>query len=819
MKMSIFSLNSRVMQTTLICLGVLVSIATVDYALIGSTAEAQSTPPPPPPPPAPPSTLGTDADSITDDVPPPPEEQVDSMTDSPSYSPTTQHGSKTPSKPPMKNVDIDTAPGKKIGAGKETVSIDFPEPTELKDIIKAVGLRSGRNFILSKNISGKISIISPQLVTKEEAWQAFLTALNVAGFTTSESGKFTKIVPTNVAPGSNIKTFYSKSWAPPTDETITQIIPLEYIQAGELANNIRNTLKISSNLAAFPATNSLIVTDTGNKVRRLLEVIRILDIKGNQPQLALEAIKNTDANDIKTKIEAIFGASGSRSSPYLQKVIVDTRSNSLLLVGPPKGLDDVVRVIRRLDRSTDDLSGQAQIHIRPLDYAKAEELATTLSSLASGQRSGSGTTRPRPISGSSSSGSTATVATLGDIKITADKPTNSLIVQGSKAAFTELDTIIEALDKRRDQVYIEVDILDVNMNNDLEVKPKILAGGTAANGRAILPFGFRAMEAIPFAFAASSSTPVAPSLGTSNAILGVLGGKQIDIGGVKLTPGAFIFALKSDSNSNVLQTPNLLVADNEDATFNATERDYYKESQAVANVTALGEKWQSTDAALDLQIKPQISKADFINLELNIKAESFAKKEAGAPPNKNTRTAKTRITVANQQTIVIGGLTRDKEVETKSKIPILGDIPILGWLFRDTTREKVKSNLTIFITPYIVRDANDLAKVYEKKVRERDEFLQAFYGKNYKNSPVFSRMPTLEQGKVQPPKITPPLVPARSGGSSAPGSETKAPLPSEDTNPVVVPSSGGSAPAPIFNDVGGSEGLPPPPAAPSSEAP
>jgi general secretion pathway protein D len=713
-------------------------------------------------------------------------------------------------------------PSKKIAPGKETVSIDFPEPTELKDIIKAVGLWSGKNFILNKNISAKISIISPQLVTKEEAWQAFLSALNIAGFTTVETGKFTKIVPTNIAPGANIKTFYSKSWAPPTDETITQIIPLEYVQANEIANNLKTTLKMSSNITAFPSTNSLIVTDTGNKVRRVLEVIRILDIKGNQPQLAIEFVKNTDANDIKTKIESLFGASSGGKSPYLQKVIVDTRSNSLLLVGPPKGLDDVVRVIRRLDKPSEDLSGQAQIHIRPLEYADAEKLSQTLSSLTSGARTSPGARRLPSIPGSA-----PTVAAIGDTKVTADKPTNSLIIQGSKAAYDELDTIIQSLDKRRNQVYIEVDILDISIDNSLDVKTGVLAGGTADNGRALLPFGWQPSRVLPFAFTPTSAT-TAPAI-PNDAILGVLGGKAITIGGVSLSPGAFIQALKSDSNANVLQTPNMLVADNEDATFNATEREYYQDITQDTQTKQESTKWQTTDAALEFQIKPQISKSNFINLDLTIKAERFdIRVNPKAPPNKSVRQTKTKITAGDQQTIVISGLNRDKEIETKSKIPILGDIPILGWLFRDTQKVKQKTNLAIFITPYIIRNSSDLAKIYEKKVRERDEFLKAFYG-SLKNSQVFARMPNEERGKVPEAlknekgddagKI--PEVP----GTKSPSAGVGAPLPSEDSNPVVVPGGTGGSSAPIYSDTSGYDpgATPPPPPPPpptsSEEAP
>jgi general secretion pathway protein D len=809
MKRSSF-FDSRVMQASLVCLASMVALTHSGEVVMRSQAFGQTPPPPPPPPPMP---DGSDADSAPPDMPVP-----DEVSDAgSSYDGGSSSSSGSSNFSPK---DVPAAPSKNIRAGKESVSIDFPEPTELKDIIKAVGLWSGKNFILNKNISAKITIISPQLVTKEEAWQAFLSALNIAGFTTVESGKFTKIVPTNVAPGSNIKTYYSKSWAPATDETITQIIPLEFMQAGDLANNIKNTLKISSNITAFPSTNSLIVTDTGHKVRRILEVIRILDIKGNQPQLAIEPVKNTDANDIKTKIESLFAKSGG-TSPYLQKVIVDTRSNSLLLVGPPKGLDDVVRVIRRLDKPSEDLSGQAQIHIRPLEYADAEKLSATLSSLATGARSSAVPRRMPSIPGSNSG--TPSVANIGDVKITADKPTNSLIIQGSKSAYDELDTLIKNLDKRRNQVYIEVDILDINVDNSLDVGTGLLGGGTADNGRALLPFAWRPARVAPFAFSPANATQL-PNI-PNDAVLGILGGKAIKIGGIELSPGAFIKALKTDSNANVLQTPNLLVADNEEANFSATEREYYQDVTQDTATKIESKKWQNADAVLELQIKPQISKSDFVNLDINIKAERFdIRVDPSAPPNKNVRQTKTKITAGNQQTIVISGLSRDKETESKSKVPLLGDIPILGWLFRDTQKVKQKTNLTIFITPYVVRDASDLSKIYEKKTRERDEFIKAFYG-SMKNSQVFSRMPNEERGKVPAGLLSKetestqgniPIIPATPAG----GAGGKTGLPSEEADPVVVPvgTGGSSSSAPMYNDMGGYDpsATPPPPPPPPS---
>lgn len=329
--------------------------------------------PPPPPPISPPLNPGGDVDDFSDYVPPPipgvdfePGDDFGQGRAGPSGPATT---AKTPADKPKSGA---TSPGKKVPPGQDLVSIDFPEPTAIKDIIKAVGQWGEKNFILDQGVSSnkKIQIISPQQVTKEEAYQSFLSALNVAGLTTVDTGKVVKIVPTMQAKSANIKTFYGSSWSPMTDEIITQIIPLENIDAKTVATQLQSILRNSS---AVPfSTKMLIVSDTGHKIRRLLEIIRLLDVKGNQPQVSILPLKYTDAKDTKTKVEEVFGGRGGGSALYLDKVLIDERQNALILVGPPRGLDDVVRLVARLDKPLDDQNTQAQIHVRNLDYADAE---------------------------------------------------------------------------------------------------------------------------------------------------------------------------------------------------------------------------------------------------------------------------------------------------------------------------------------------------------------------------------------------------------------------------------------------------------------
>lgn len=793
-------------------------------------ALAQDVPPPPPPPPPPGDENGMDG--FNDFTPPPPPEE-------PEFNPPPDTGgfdapsssSSSSTSPGASSSSNAPAPARRVPPGQELVSIDFPEATSLKDIIKAVSQWTGKNFILGQGVSSsaKVSIISPQQVTKEEAYQAFLSALNVAGYTTVDTGKAVKIVSTRQATSSNIKTFYGSSWAPMTDEIITQIIPLQYIDAQTVANQLRTILR-ESNPVPFQTTNSLIVSDTGHKIRRLLEIIKLLDVKANQPQVAIVPIRHTDASDIGKKVQDVFGASGRGSNLYLQKVIVDDRTNSLILIGPPRGLDDVARLIARLDKPLDDAGSQTQIHVRPLDYADAEKLAATLQSLAQGASSANRNTAARRAfpgapAQAGAAGQPGAVADLGGTKISADKATNGLIIQGSKAAFNEIETIIRQLDRRRDQVYVEADIIDVNINNGMSLATSFLAGATGANGNVRMPFGWKPGGMAPFAVNQENLND-SQKVGLINAIpsqaiFGVLSSKTVNIGGVDISPGAFLFALKTDENSNVLQTPSLLVADNEEAIFDATERYNLLTTQEDPTTKFRSQKIEPLDATLSLKLKPQVSKSNFVNMDLAIKAESFGtRSDDGRPTQTNKRSFTTKITSENSQTIVISGLQRDTEIDGKSKVPLLGDLPIIGWLFRNSSTAKSKTNLMFFITPHVVRDSSDLQKIYEQKVKARDEFLRAFYGDDFRKKPVFNRMPKLEDGKAPPAppaSESSPIPSSPSAGSMSSATPTEITLPSEDPNPIVVPGAGGGGST--FSSGGGSGGggdvgAPPPPPPP-----
>ncbi len=831
-------------------------MTTVASLVFNSTVIAQ-TPPIPPLPPSPPKDLNKTSNqpvspANVDPKNPQPNKTPnqpalpangkvkDSQTikaPNPAKIPSSQSGLQTQPQPPISSPHIQDKqkdgaaksqdknkkinPADEIPHGKELVSIDFPNGANLSDIIKTIGLWTGKNFVLAQGVAGssRISIISPEPVTKEEAYQAFLSALNISGFTTVETGSVVKILPIANAKSSNIKTYYGENWSPSTDEIINQVIPLKYIDANSVINQLRPLLGITQ-YAAFTTTNSLILTDTGNRIRRILEVIKLLDSKTNQPLVSIVPINYMDAKDAVAKVNDIFG---NRNGPSLslQKVLTDERTNSIILVGPANGLDDIVRFVQRIDKPAVDQNSQTMVRVRPLDYADAEKLAQTLQTLTQSTRPQNSPFRPAyfqpppPPPGAPNAGpqpQAPAVADLNGVKVTADKATNALVIQGSKSAYDELDGIIAQLDKRRAQVYVEASIVDMAVGNDFNWKPSTLGGATLSDGRYLMPFGFNAAQAAPFVVQQTNTTVNAAALqgAGNNFMLGILSNKSINLGPFTLTPGALLFALKQDSNTNILQTPSMMVSDNETANFQSNQQYSTVTNTSNPNGQGTVQSVNKYDVTTSLKITPQISRTDFVSMKINLQLDDAGPAgENGYPNPISKRSAESTLIVQNSQTAVLGGITQDSHKITEAKVPLLGDIPILGWLFKTISKVKKKTSLTLFVTPHIVRNSDDLEKIYTEKIKDRDLFLKAFYGDKFKEEEFYSKLPSEEAGKapIAPPK-TEEQIESEKNQTFEPAPVTKrVVLPSEDPNPINAPSSNSGT-------GGGGFGFPSPPPPP-----
>jgi general secretion pathway protein D len=732
---------------------------------------AQDEPPPPPPPPEEveaPEPPMEEPPPVVDEPPPPPEPytEPEPSTGSASGGTTAAPGTAT----------IKIQPGKgasAVPAGQELVNIDFPEPTEIKDIIKAVALWTGKNVILDRNVNGKVQIISPRKVTKEEAYQAFLSALNILGLTTVETGKVIKIMPVRTAVKGNLKTFLGSSWTPMTDEIITQIVPLKYIDAKEIQSTLSRIVS-SNSMIAYPPTNTLIISDSGYKVRRVLDILELLDVQGQQAQVAIVPIRFAEAKSIAERVTEIFKTTsaaskgGSTGGYRSYKIMTDERTNSVIIYGPPRTITDVKALVKRFDVQLDDPTRQSTIHVRPLDYADAKKLSSTLSALATGSSNARPTSPARrPPVGRATPGAPGAVASPeplsvadlgGDVKIAPDESSNSLIITGSHAAYQTINSLIRKLDLRRSQVFVEADILDINMDSGFKFGTAIFAGRGGPNDTNIAttwqaaPLGpLIASQAAGGTAANSAQTEKVAGVFAEDLTVGILSGKEVEIAGLgKFKPGALIRMIKNDGNTRILSSPHILTSNNEEAQIVVGEKLFFRSSELSPQTGAVVNKVEKEDVDLTLGIKPNISHANYVTLGIDLESSSATIDSNSGLPKVNKRKTKQIVTVKNGQTVVVSGLVQTSEFQSFQKIPLLGDIPIIGWLFRNSNMSTVKTNLMIFLTPHIVHGADDLAAVYKSKVEERDQFLASIYGSGHVNDDFYALLPTRDDGIYKP---------------------------------------------------------------------
>jgi len=639
---------------------------------------------------------------------------------------------------------------------------------ELTDVIKAIGELTGKNFIYDSSVRGKITIIAPTKITVAEAYKAFLSALAFNGFSVVPGDGFFKIKSSRAAQKDNIET-YSGSYYPTSDQMITRIIHLKHISAEQVHRELRILNSKDGDVQPFASTNSLIISDYGSNIDRVMKILNQLDVPGFEEKLFVLRIKNAKAKDMAELINKIvnkdtnsrgssgpggsfsagmprFGGSTGRSTQgqsgtaYFM-VIPDDRTNSLIVVGNTQGIERVKKLVAQLDfRIKADENGGVYVYY--VKNGDAEKIAQTLSGIAKDNKS--------PASGASSSGPMGSFAPPplppqsifgGDVKVTADKETNSLIVTASRQDYEVVLNLLSKIDIARDQVYIEAIILEMVVKDDFNWNIGYFQYNKESNGMGRTGFngGVNLMDVLnPIAGAGAII-----SFGNKDKFTARNpNGQTLEITSLV----GFLNFLKTNNQTNILSTPQIMALDNEESTIE------------VGREVAVGFTQQNTmqgtqqsmpnykDATTKLKIKPFISPA---SNSVRLKIEQTIN-DAEAGDLKDTmsivkRNINTNLVVPNGDTAVLGGLMRDSESVQIVKVPILGDIPILGWLFKARTVKKSKNNLLVFLTPTIIRSAKDSQKVLDQKLDERLSFIKQNggrdpYGKKIDQLPRQSKM-------------------------------------------------------------------------------
>lgn len=626
-------------------------------------------------------------------------------------------------------------------------SFDYPN-ADISEIVKAISKLTGKNFILEKGVSGKISIIAPSQITVAEAYKAFLTALAMNGFTVVPSGNFLKIRSIQNAAKESIDT-YAGAYFPNSDQLITRIIKLQYINAEEVQKTLRPIINQSGDITPYSPTNSLIVTDLGSNVERITNIINQLDVPGFEEKLVVIPIRYASAKDISDLIDQIINkgdkknaqfntgiprfrtggttgsSSGSGAANY-SLVIPDTRTNSIIVVGNDAGIERIRGLVNKLDfrMRPEDGGGVRVYYVR---HGEAEKIANVLNGIASESTKSKSQSAPSAPAGGGT-GAAPSVATQavfgGDVKVAADKENNSLIITASKQDYEVVRSILARIDIPRDQVFVKAIIMEMNADEGVNwgINYYKFDKESKGVGRA--------------GFAGTGLGSMAPNPDEKGLILGFGAGDMVDlnIGGQTVpVPSltALISFIKKNAGGNVLSTPQITALDNEDALIEVGE-DTPVSPTTTTTTTGTTAGFERVPLTLKLKITPFISPdTDSVRMKIDQKIKQIsnttvtnaAAASAGAIAF-STRTIETNIVVNSEDTAVLGGLMEDRETESTVKVPVLGDIPILGWLFKSRQVDKKKKNLLVFITPKILRNSQDNADLVDGKLNERVDFIQ-----------------------------------------------------------------------------------------------
>lgn len=612
------------------------------------------------------------------------------------------------------------------------------QDAEIRDVVKQISRATQRNFIIDDKVRGKVTILSEKPMTRDEAYQTFLSALEVAGFTVvaGPSGVY-KIVALRDAVREPIPTHVDTT--PITSSYITRLISLTNISALEMANAIKGLVSKDGNLFAYPSTNTLIITDSGINIDRLMKIIKELDQEGPQEVMEIIPIQYASARDVAQVLSSIFSENGQNKTARrpakgaqegedsISKVIADERTNSVIVMASKRSIESVKSIIRRLDAKVSD-GREGRIHVYYLKHAKAKEMADTLASVTAGGA--------KSAAKSGGKGTDIAVAEFeGGLKIAPDEPTNSLIITATSQDFqTLIDKVISKLDVPRRQVYLEASIMELTLRKGRELGFAAHGGGPAGLG---LGFGQTFGAASPTSASGllqgfSSAVPFLGGLISRDTVEVNMVGANNELQTVSVPAfSAFLTALASYGEANIISSPNILTLDNQEAVMEVLTSEPIPGQQTITSAN-IGQSTPVTyeDAGLKLKITPQIGDGETVRLVINQELSNFGtiNPELKAP-TKVSRKISTTVVTRDGQTVVLGGLMEDKNESTKQKVPVLGDIPLLGFFFRQTTTSVKKSNLLVFITPHVLNNTTDFETITKRKIEERNKFIDMNYGR------------------------------------------------------------------------------------------
>jgi general secretion pathway protein D len=591
------------------------------------------------------------------------------------------------------------------GSNAEEAKITLKlEDVDIRVLINTVAEVSGKNFIVDPRVKGKVSVISGATLNPDELYDVFLSILEVHNFATVDSGNVIKILPSNVIKQRPTPLLFAPS-GDFNDVQVTQIIQLKHASVQDLVPIIRPLIPPTSHFAPHIPSNSVVITDTLANIQRILQIIRKIDVPDKRSNISVVNLNFAKASELASTLTLLMSSTAEpRGAAAAGKVSIQAFDaiNSLVISAPDEQYGKIQALIGELDVEREV---EGNVNVITLKHAKAEDLASILKDLTANNAQG----------------------TVSEFTVQADEASNSLIVKASGTQLKTVQSVVEQLDRRRAQVFVETIIAEVSLDQSASLGINWSVGGarTTGTGDSASSSGNVINLDRPGEPAATIGSNQSFTLGDAGYNYSVLdlGRYQLDI---------ILNAIASDSNSNVLSTPTILTLDNEEAeiivgqevpfvtgSFNNGFNNNSTDGDASGNAVGNGfQTIERRDVGISLKIKPQINEGDTIQLEVLQETSSISNIEIEGIPGgvvTNRRSIQAVVQVDDGQIVALGGLISDDIQDTVSKIPFLGDIPIIGNLFRTKSKRAIKRNLMVFLKPHIIRSPAELAKFSRSK--------------------------------------------------------------------------------------------------------
>jgi general secretion pathway protein D len=690
------------------------------------------------------------------------------------------------------------APAAAEAQSQGTITPNYKD-ADLSQIIEAVSAVTGKNFIVDPRVKAQVTMLSSTPMTPNAFYEAFLSILQVHGFVAVPSGDTIKIIPDANArqvPANDLPSRVSAT----SDEIVTQVIAVQNVSAAQLVPILRPLIPQYGHLAAYPASNMLIISDRASNVNRLVRIVQRIDQQGDEA-VDVIPLQHASAAEVVRIVNSLYtgGAAAEGAGMPSVKVMSDDRTNSVLVSGEASQRLRLKTLIAHLDTP---LQSGGDTQVRYLNYADAEKIAAKLREQIQGIAAAA---MPATGAGGSAGGaaSPSLVGGSGDksVSIWAEPQTNALVVTAPPKVMRSVMAIVDRLDIRRAQVLVEAILVEMSADKAMDLGVNWVVGDTDSQGNTLPAAGF--INPIN----GTGIGEIIQGILNPDAIPGLPSGLTAGFGEIVengTSWAALVRAIGGIGNTNIIATPSIVTLDNEEAEIKIAQEVPFITGQytnqgiggnngSVNPFTTV----QREEVGNILKITPQINEGDSVLLKISQEASSIAASSQQVSSTDlitNKRTITTNVMVEDGGIIVLGGLISDEVRESNSQVPFLGSIPLIGELFKTRSIDKVKTNLMVFIRPRILRDGIDAAIESNAKYNYiREQQLLRHKGK----VPLMpgERQPTLpELEKLVPPELLNPAreaspsgaTPAErmnSGSNSAAPAATPPPPPPPPTTP------------------------------------